>query len=540
MTSHANESSEVRKISDTDYSDPAVLSLHRPFQHRRTTIIVTFANPTVTLVDIHTIMETGMNVARFLPAKSTSHDKKELITKVFKAAKYLAKKHGMIEWPYATCIELKTCVVKTGILEQGSHLFIPADSEVTLTNDLEQYDKCNVNKIFVDNPYLTSETKEGMEVSIRQEAIIMIVKKILTDRVICTVIKAGYLKNLDSVCMRGAKRTRSYLSMKDLELAKLAMDNEVDMIIIQYARHPDTVKRLKKFLGAALKRTCLVCGICTNEGLRNVDDIIKEADGIIVSREYLPYELERKMMSSMDRIQKYIVGKCRRAGKPAYVSGQIFKSVFKTGKLNEQDATDVTHCLLQGVSGFLLKPCDNSQSTRNVIKELTSLCTEIEPYTNEKIDFRRIIEEDPVPLNAAMAAVTSCVMLVNETQAQMIIIPTVSGRTVYHLNSLRIGCLVLAVTTNIRSFRLMQIKRAVIPLLYNGSSHGTWEKKVGDRINFAVEYALNKNWLSYSNYYIALQKGTELSAYCDTVRILEVTTKKKELISCGDDDQDSS
>lgn len=68
-----------------------------------------------------------------------------------------------------------------------------------------------------------------------------------------------------------------------------------------------------------------------------------------------------------------------------------------------------------------------------------------------------------------MAAMISCVMLANETQAQMIIIPTVSGRTVYYLNSLRIGCLVLAVTTNIRSFRLMQIKRGAVPLLYNGN-----------------------------------------------------------------------
>lgn len=59
-----------------------------------------------------------MNVARFLPYKSTSDDKIELLTKVFKAAKYLAKKHGMVEWPYATCIELKTCVVKTGLLEE--------------------------------------------------------------------------------------------------------------------------------------------------------------------------------------------------------------------------------------------------------------------------------------------------------------------------------------------------------------------------------------------------------------------------------------
>lgn len=44
MISHVAEDPEAHKICDTDFNDPAILSRHKPFQQRRTTIIVTFGN----------------------------------------------------------------------------------------------------------------------------------------------------------------------------------------------------------------------------------------------------------------------------------------------------------------------------------------------------------------------------------------------------------------------------------------------------------------------------------------------------------------
>lgn len=76
------------------------------------------ADAQITLVDIEKMMETGLNVARFKTSHSTKGDKIKLIHKVDTAATFLARKYGLLDWPVATCIELKTCVVQTGLLEE--------------------------------------------------------------------------------------------------------------------------------------------------------------------------------------------------------------------------------------------------------------------------------------------------------------------------------------------------------------------------------------------------------------------------------------
>lgn len=62
-------------------------------------------------------MEAGINLIRFKMSHITKEDKIQLLAKVDKAAKMLSQKHGTSDWPVATAVELKTCIMKTGILQ---------------------------------------------------------------------------------------------------------------------------------------------------------------------------------------------------------------------------------------------------------------------------------------------------------------------------------------------------------------------------------------------------------------------------------------
>ncbi|XP_075971967.1 pyruvate kinase-like [Anticarsia gemmatalis] len=519
----------------SDIGEPCLFELYRPNLNRRSRIIVTLANPDVTPVDIQKLMESGMNVVRFLTSTSTTEDKTIMISKVDKAARFLAKKYGMMEWPCATCIELKTCIVKTGIIEQDSNtISIKENTEVILTYDTAEYDRCNERQIFVDNPYLTNDAKEGMEISIKQDEIILKVKEVCAKTVRCVVVLGGNLGNMEIVTMRGARRSRPLLTKKDLELVKLAVEYQVDMLVVNYARHVDTIKKIKKYIGRNVKRPFIVCGISTLEGLVNIEEMIKEADGVLVSREFLAYELERTLANRMGRIQKWILGKCRQVGKPVFISGQVFFETFKSGTLEHQDMPDVANAILDGASGFVLRAHDDIDVLLTVVKGLSDLCKEIEPFANNKIEFHRKLSEIKSPVNAAMGAVMSCALLANETQARLIICPTVSGRTLYYLNWLRPYCMIIAVTTKINTFRTLQIYRGVYPIIYKGLPRRTWYKNIKGRIDVAVEYAVDKNWLVYGDFYITLEKGAEESSFCDTVRIGKVTAKKKEIVTCDD------
>ena len=66
------------------------------------------------------MLESGMNVAKFKLSSSSRGDKIRLLGKIQKAVKACCAKYAVKDWPIATCIELKTCIVKTGLLDNVS------------------------------------------------------------------------------------------------------------------------------------------------------------------------------------------------------------------------------------------------------------------------------------------------------------------------------------------------------------------------------------------------------------------------------------
>uniref|UniRef100_A0A2H1V6E8 pyruvate kinase n=1 Tax=Spodoptera frugiperda TaxID=7108 RepID=A0A2H1V6E8_SPOFR len=490
-------------------------------------------DPEMPSVDIEKAIEMGMNVARLKTSHFTMHDKAKMLNNIEKASSFLAKKHGLLQFPCATCIELKTCVVQTGLLEEElAELWIEENSEVFLTNRITHYDKCNESQIFVDDPFLVSDVKIGMEINISQEEIIMVCVSKGEHSVKCTVTKGGYLRNMAYVCMRGAVRKRPYLSKKDAQLIKFAIEYQADMIIINYPRHAATINKIKKYLGTKVRRPILIAGISTQEGLMNIDDFVKEADGILLSREFLAYEVETALYNRMGAIQKLIAGKCRQAGKPFYVSGGIFEEALTSGIITTRDISDVTNAILEGASGVCLSETPNSYNLCETINMLNELCASVEPLCMDKTDFCDLVSQIKMPVNAAEACAISCATVANQTNARLIIVPTVSGRTAYLLNWMRPNSTVIAVSTKMTTIKLLKTFRSVVPLYYKGGSKKTWFQTVQARIVFALEYAVEQHWILYGDHYITLEKMTEGSSFCDTVRVWNVTLSKKNSIEC--------
>lgn len=527
-----DELADKLEYEHIDITDPKHV-LEPSYSRRRSLIMVTFADPEMPSVDIEKAIEMGMNVARLKTSHFTMHDKAKMLNNIEKASSFLAKKHGLLQFPCATCIELKTCVVQTGLLEEElAELWIEENSEVFLTNRITHYDKCNESQIFVDDPFLVSDVKIGMEINISQEEIIMVCVSKGEHSVKCTVTKGGYLRNMAYVCMRGAVRKRPYLSKKDAQLIKFAIEYQADMIIINYPRHAATINKIKKYLGTKVRRPILIAGISTQEGLMNIDDFVKEADGILLSREFLAYEVETALYNRMGAIQKLIAGKCRQAGKPFYVSGGIFEEALTSGIITTRDISDVTNAILEGASGVCLSETPNSYNLCETINMLNELCASVEPLCMDKTDFCDLVSQIKMPVNAAEACAISCATVANQTNARLIIVPTVSGRTAYLLNWMRPNSTVIAVSTKMTTIKLLKTFRSVVPLYYKGGSKKTWFQTVQARIVFALEYAVEQHWILYGDHYITLEKMTEGSSFCDTVRVWNVTLSKKNSIEC--------
>ncbi|KAH9640420.1 hypothetical protein HF086_018086 [Spodoptera exigua] len=364
-----------------------------PYEHRRSLLMVTIDDTEIQDVDVERLLEIGTNVVRFKTYHSTTLDNVKMIKKFGKAASFLAAKYGLYEWPYSTSIELKTSMVQSGILEENnseeqvSEIWIEENSEVILTNEVSQFDKCNKSQIFVDDPYLISDVTVGMEINIDRDEIIMVCTDKHEKSVQCTVTKGGYLQNFAHVFMRGAILTRPSISKTDLHMIKFALEYQMDMLIVNYPRNVETITKIKKTIGTKHKRPLIIAGISTQEGYMNIDEIVKETDGILLSREYLTYEVEPALRSRIGWIQNVLAAKCREAGKPFYVSGWIFNEILTTGIASTREISDVTNAILKGATGLCLHETTDMNNVFEAIKSLNNLCCNVEPLCTDKSEF---------------------------------------------------------------------------------------------------------------------------------------------------------
>ncbi|XP_047983996.1 pyruvate kinase-like [Leguminivora glycinivorella] len=529
--------SELQNIDFSTLTHKDILS-DKIFKRRRSVIIATLANSVVTAVDVQKMMEAGLNVARFRISHQSTKDNMKLLGKIKAATTNCCQKYGVSNWPLATCIDLKNRTVKTGILEQDvPYIVLKKDSVVQLTCDTAYINKCNTSKIFVDNPNLASEVHVGMEIAIDGDEISLVCTEIVSPKSIKTlVMKTGKLRHICGVCFRGLKTTRPFVTKRDSNVIKFVIENQVDAIILNHVEDKEGIKTVKKCISKKVRRPIMLCSISTEKAIDNIDEIIKESDGIILLREFLPYEVSTTYKHRLNTIQKWVIGKCLQAGKPIYISGGVMQNAVRYGVIASNEVSDVTNAILDGVSGFILKDCENIDNAIDAVKLLDDICRTVEPYTCTKNGFWRLTNQYLMPVNAAEASVMACIALANQANAQVIILPTVTGRTAKALIQVRPCCLVLAVCTNVRVTRMLQLYKSMVPLLYSGEPSKRFYLTLTARINFAVEYAVKVDWLHYGDTYAVLKRSTDGSSYCDMISILTVGISNKPMVECEDGD----
>lgn len=71
----------------------------------------------------------------------------------------------------------------------------------------------------------------------------------------------------------------------------------------------------------------------------------------------------------------------------------MLNSSLRKGEYSDSEVSDVTNALLDGANGFVLKDCNDLENYIDTIKSLNELCCTVEPYTNSKTNFWRVIDE---------------------------------------------------------------------------------------------------------------------------------------------------
>lgn len=186
------------------------------------------------------------------------------------------------------------------------------------------------------------------------------------------VIVGGLLKEHKGINIPAARLEFGGISQKDIQDISFCENQRVDYIAQSFVRGKKDILDLRKLLKAG--SPCqVVAKIENREGIKNIDEIIKVSDGIMIARGDMGVSLP---IYEIPIIQKMIIRKCNRAAKFVITATQMLESMTENLRPTRAEATDVANAIIDGTDFVMLSaesavgkyPVETVVMMNNIIK----------------------------------------------------------------------------------------------------------------------------------------------------------------------------
>ncbi len=167
----------------------------------------------------------------------------------------------------------------------------------------------------------------------------------------CTVLVGGLLKNNKGINLPGVKVSAPSLSEKDKADLAWAIANEVDYIAVSFVRTARDVRNIKNRIAETGHSIPIIAKIEKPEGVQAIDEILAEADGIMVARGDLGIEISTQKLPV---VQKELIASANRVGKLVITATQMLESMIENPIPTRAESSDVANAIFDGSDAVML------------------------------------------------------------------------------------------------------------------------------------------------------------------------------------------
>ena len=438
---------------------------------RKTKIICTVGPATDNEEILANMMREGMNVARF----NFSHGDYESHETRFNEVVRLREALGI---PIATLLDTKGPEIRLGDFGDPEGVVVNAGDTFTLTTlpVSGTAERCHIN---YDG--LPSDVRAGDTILINDGLISMKVRRVVGTEIICTVVDGGRLTNKKGVNVPGVELNMPYMSQKDMNDLSFGAKMDFDFIAASFCRSATDVTIMRNYLDAiGWKKVKIIAKIENAQGVSNIDEIIRVADGIMVARGDMGVEVP---FEKIPAIQKMIIEKVYRAGKIVVTATQMLESMISNPRPTRAEITDVANAIYDGTSAIMLS---GESAVGKYPVEAVKTMARIAETTESDIDYStRYKKMDGDALNRSITEAISdaTVTTALDLNAAAIVTVTKSGTTARMISKFRPHTPIIGATTSEKVYRQLVLSWGVIPLMCD-------EKQNSDELfEHAVEVA---------------------------------------------------
>jgi len=301
---------------------------------RKTKILAKIADNRCGVEFIKSIFDAGANVAWLNTAHQDEKDTLKVVENIRKVSNFI---------PIAIDTkgpEIRTKNIETPIeVKKGDHVVITGDHSQT-------GDKV----VHVSYPNFHNEIPVG-EVILYDDAIIeMVVINKTSNGIKCIVNNSGVIKNKKSLNIPNVHIKLPALSEKDKKFIHFCARENIDFITHSFMRSREDIAEIKKITDTYPDyRPKIIAKIENKEGFKNLHDILKHCDGLMVARGDLGAEVG---LENVPYMQKKMVEACLEMGKYCVVATQALESMIKNPRPTRAEVSDVANAVLEGTGAM--------------------------------------------------------------------------------------------------------------------------------------------------------------------------------------------
>ncbi|MGB0921187.1 MAG: pyruvate kinase [Alphaproteobacteria bacterium] len=311
------------------------------YRERNIKIVATLGPGSSTKDRIRDLFKAGVDTFRL----NMSHADHATFDGLHKAIREVEQEAGR---PIGILVDLQGPKIRLGemaLQDSGEPFEITAGQTFDLDMDETAGDNTRAP---LPHPEIFAAIKPGSLLLIDDGRLRLEVLEVDKSKATTKVLAGGKITSRKGVNLPNEVLEIAALTEKDLADLTHALEQGVDWVALSFVQRSEDVTETKARIGG---RAAIMSKIEKPAALADIQNIVRESDGVMVARGDLGVELP---VEKVPAAQRRIIAAARRAGKPVVVATQMLESMINAPIPTRAEVTDVSTAVMEGADAVML------------------------------------------------------------------------------------------------------------------------------------------------------------------------------------------
>ncbi len=426
--------------------------------YRRTRIVATVGPASRDPEKLEALLEAGVNVFRLNMSHGTHEQHREVIGRVRGISARLGRHVTLLG-------DLCGPKIRVGHFAGGEMTLVSGQKVTVTTRDVPGGDG------LIPSQYaaLANDVRAGNRILLDDGLLELRVERVEGTEVECVVVHGGRLKDKKGMNLPGVPLSTPALTQRDRQDARFLLAEGIDWLALSFVRRPADIADLRKEIESAGQSTPIIAKIEKPEAVEALAGILEAADGVMVARGDLGVEMP---LENVPIIQADLVEQARHAAKPVIVATQMLESMVTQPRPTRAEASDVSTAVMSGADAVMLSAETASGSfPLEAVKTMDRIARKVEAWQSLETHFQQSERDQDshaaadrdLPLRLRRAVAKSTAQLCKDLRVRAVLVRSKGGTSAAQVSSYRPSAPIVALTTDARVARRMNLLWGVIP-----------------------------------------------------------------------------